>query len=287
MSTKPQRAKWWFATYVVAVGTSVWLQVVSNTQNSLPEWLRNSLFAMYVLAPTGIAFLLLRRFAHQRDLASDLLRREQERPENLLLNVLPEQVAQRLKVNADSIAEHCDSVSVLFADIVGFTPMSEALSPDAMVGVLNDVFSPVDGLAADFGVEKIRTIGDNYMVAAGLPERRDDHASALADMALAMRDYRADLPDGTSPLMFRIGINSGPAVAGVIGTSRYQYDIWDDTVNTASRMESHSVPGAIQITAATRQMLGDAFECEHRGTIEIKGKAPMETYLLVGRAPTG
>ena len=287
MSTKPHRAKWWFATYVVAVGASVWLQVVSNTQNSLPEWLRNSLFAMNVLAPTGIAFLLLRRFVHQRDLARDLLRREQERSENLLLNVLPEQVAQRLKVNADSIAEHYDSVSVLFADIVGFTPMSEALSPDAMVGVLNDVFSHFDGLAADFGVEKIRTIGDNYMVAAGLPERRDDHASALADIALAMRDYRADLPDGTSPLMFRIGINSGPAVAGVIGTSRYQYDIWGDTVNTASRMESHGVPGAIQITAATRQMLGGAFECEHRGTIEIKGKAPMETYLLVGRAPTG
>ena len=155
-----------------------------------------------------------------------------------------------------------------------------------MVKVLNDVFTHFDGLAEDFGVEKIRTIGDNYMVASGLPVARRDHAVALADMALAMRDYEPTLPVGMPDLVFRIGINSGPVVAGVIGTSRYQYDIWGDTVNTASRMESHGVPGAIQISAATRALLGDEFVVERRGTIDVKGKASMETYLLQQRGST-
>ena len=234
--------------------------------------------------PTGIVFLLIGRFVHQRDHARRLLAIEQEKSENLLINVLPVDVASRLKDNADAIAEHYDSVSVLFADIVGFTPMSETLSPAEMVAVLNGVFTHFDALAAQFGVEKIRTIGDNYMVASGVPVVRHDHAAALADMAIAMRDYEPTLPEGVSELVFRIGINSGPAVAGVIGTSRYQYDIWGDTVNTASRMESHGVPGAIQISAATRALLGAEFVVERRGTIDVKGKAPMETYLLQQRS---
>ena len=218
------------------------------------------------------------------DHARRLLEIEQQKSEVLLYNVLPERVAERLKDSDEPIAEHFESVSVLFADIVGFTPMSEAISPAQMVEVLNDVFRYFDAAADRCGVEKLRTMGDNYMVASGVPIERPDHAAALADMAIVMRDYRPDLPADTPPIVFRIGINSGPVVAGVIGTSRYQYDIWSDTVNTASRMESHGVPGEIQITAATRALLGDDFNCSRRGMIDIKGKAPMETYILHGRS---
>ena len=283
LSTEPQRARWWFAAYVFSVVMSVWLQSVLGTESSISEWVRNSLFMINVLTPTGIAFLLLRRFVDQRDIARRMLRKEQEKSENLLLNVLPRDVAERLKENSDAIAEHYDSVSVLFADIVGFTPMSEQLSPDQMVAVLNRVFSYFDSLADQFGVEKIRTIGDNYMVASGVPRARSDHAPALADMALAMRDHAKALPNGGHDLVFRIGISSGPAVAGVIGTSRYQYDIWGDTVNTASRMESHGIAGEIQISTATYELLGEDFRCRYRGIIEVKGKAAMETWILESR----
>ncbi len=207
------------------------------------------------------------------------LAQERARAEGLLLNVLPAAVAAELKEHGQTKAERFDSISVLFADIVGFTPLAASLEPEEMVDRLNDVFSRFDDLAERYGCEKIRTIGDGYMVAAGIPTPRPDHAEALANMAIDML-----ASETTGPLRFRIGINTGPAVAGVIGTSKFQYDVWGDTVNTASRMESHGEPGRIQVTDAVRRSLGDGWRFEPRGPIEVKGKGAMETYFLLGRA---
>ena len=207
------------------------------------------------------------------------LRHERERAEALLLNVLPSQIAAELKETGTTVARHYDSISVLFADTVGFTPLAASLEPEQVVAQLNDVFTHFDALAESHGVEKIRTIGDSYMVAAGVPVPRNDHAEALAAMALEMQAY-AD----SGPLTFRIGINSGPVVAGVIGTKKFQYDIWGDTVNTASRMESHGEPGRIQISDSTRQLVEHAFHITPRGPIDIKGKGTVNTWWLESTA---
>ncbi|MEN8239797.1 MAG: adenylate/guanylate cyclase domain-containing protein [Actinomycetota bacterium] len=200
---------------------------------------------------------------------------ERKRAEDLLSNVLPGQVAAELKQTGKVAARRFESVSVLFVDIVGFTPMSEDLSPEELVEQLNAVFTFFDTLTTDHGCEKIRTIGDAYMVAAGVPQQRDDHAHALATVALAMREYAAK-----GPMTFRIGINSGPVVAGVIGTTKFQYDVWGDTVNTASRMESHAEPGTIQVSQATYELIKDDYRCVRRGPIEVKGKGMLETWFL-------
>ncbi len=191
---------------------------------------------------------------------------------------MPESVAAILKEGQRTIADHYDATSVLFADIVGFTPLSEELEPEQMVEALNEVFTYFDNLCASHGVEKIRTIGDAYMVASGVPRRNDDHALAIARLAL---DMRAFVPGGANMgaerIQFRFGINSGPLVAGVIGHTKFQYDIWGDTVNTASRMESHGFPGKIQITEATYELIKDDFVCTPRGTVDIKGKGATAT----------
>jgi adenylate cyclase len=205
------------------------------------------------------------------------LRHEHERAEGLLLNVLPRVVAAELKEKGSTTAQRFDEVSVLFADIVGFTPLSATMEPEDLVERLNTVFTYFDSLAERYGVEKIRTIGDTYMVASGIPVPRQDHARALAGMALDMLAYAAQ-----GSLSFRIGINSGPAVAGVIGTRKFQYDIWGDTVNTASRMESHSEPGRIQISDATNHLISDDFATTYRGPIEVKGKGTLTTWWLDG-----
>jgi adenylate cyclase len=202
---------------------------------------------------------------------------ERERAESLLLNVLPAEVAAELKQRGETTARRFDSISVLFADIVGFTPMSAEMDPEEVVSQLNEVFTSFDALADRYRCEKIRTIGDNYMVASGVPVPRQDHAQALARMALEMLHYAED-----GPLSFRIGINSGPAVAGVIGTKKFQYDVWGDTVNTASRMESHGEPGRIQISEATYNLISDDFTCTPRGPIEVKGKGTLDTWYLEG-----
>lgn len=209
------------------------------------------------------------------------LNEEKAESERLLLNILPGPIAERLKTEPGVIAERFDSVSVLFADIVGFTPLSESLSAEEMVAWLNDVYSAVDVLVQDHDVEKIRTIGDGYMAAAGVPFRRDDHASVLVRLALDMRAHFTSLaPIHGHRVDFRIGISSGPVVGGVIGTHKFQYDIWGDTVNTAARMESHGHPGRIHVSAVTREMIKEDFVCESRGTIEVKGKGDMETWFV-------
>jgi class 3 adenylate cyclase len=213
------------------------------------------------------------------------LKREKERSEQLLLNVLPAPIAARLKQREDVIADGFPEVTVLFADLVDFTRRSQRSSPQQVVQVLDELFTAFDQLTKRHGLEKIKTIGDAYMVAGGLPEPRPDHAQAVADMALAMRDEVAGRTDPSGqPLQVRIGIDTGPVVAGVIGRDKFSYDLWGDTVNTASRMESLGVPGCIQVTARTYQRLRNSYRFQRRGLVAVKGKGEMVSYFLVGRA---
>jgi class 3 adenylate cyclase len=212
---------------------------------------------------------------------------EQERSERLLLNVLPASIAARLKQTEGVIADGFSEVTVLFADLVDFTRRSQRITPEQVVATLNGLFTAFDQLAQQRGLEKIKTVGDAYMVAGGLPDPRPDHAEAMAEMALAMREEVTRHPDpGGQPLAVRIGIDTGPVVAGVIGTTKFSYDLWGDTVNTASRMESSGVPGRIQVTARTYQRLKDSYRFKRRGAIPVKGKGDIVTYFLVGRAKT-
>jgi len=209
---------------------------------------------------------------------------ERAKAERLLRNVLPGPIAERLKHGEGTIADAFDSVTVLFADIVGFTSLSSKVPAAELVVVLNDVFSRFDTLAERHGLEKIKTIGDAYMVVAGVPEPRPDHAVAVATMALDMLDeIRAFNAERGTELGIRIGIHSGPAVAGVIGKKKFIYDIWGDTVNTASRMESTGMPGRVQVSDVTAQQLDGRLEIEDRGLIAVKGKGEMRTWLLTSR----
>lgn len=209
------------------------------------------------------------------------LARENER---LLLNILPEPIAQRLRDGEPLIADRFDDVTLLFADVVEFTRLSATLSPSELVAVLNEVFSVLDGLVDRHGLEKVKTIGDAYMVVGGLVERSTDHTVRMAAMALdiaeAVRGIREAVRLG---IRFRVGIHCGPVVAGVIGTRKFIYDVWGDTVNMASRMESLGVPGRVQVTATVMERLSGSFALEPRGLIEVKGKGPTPAWLLVAR----
>ncbi|MFE1748186.1 adenylate/guanylate cyclase domain-containing protein [Coleofasciculus sp. H7-2] len=213
------------------------------------------------------------------------LKAEQKKAERLLHNILPQAIAERLKKEQHTIiADNFAEVTVLFADIVGFTQLAAYTSPVELVNLLNKIFSAFDQLAEQHGLEKIKTIGDAYMVVGGLPIPRTDHAEAIAEMALDMQKEidRFNVVNGEE-FNIRIGINTGPVVAGVIGLKKFIYDLWGDTVNTASRMESHGVAGSIQVTAATYQLLQEKYQWKERGAIQVKGKGEMTTYLLIGR----
>ena len=213
---------------------------------------------------------------------------EQDRSERLLLNVLPAPIAARLKQGEAVIADRFQEVTVLFVDLVDFTRSSDRSTPERVVQVLDDLFTAFDRLAERHGLEKIKTIGDAYMAVGGLPEPRPDHAQAVAEMALALREETARHRDPSGqPLALRIGIDTGPVVAGVIGTTKFSYDLWGDTVNTASRMESQGVVGCIQVTERTYRRLRDRYRFERRGPIQIKGKGELVTWFLVGRIEDG
>ena len=274
--------RWYVAYVAVFLGSGITGEAVGPIWSPVPGWFTTTMLALNIAVGGAIVFTLLAVFASQRSEALAALRREQAKAENLLLNILPRSIADKLKAQNQPIADQFGSASILFADVVDFTPWSERLPPADVVGYLNHLFSHFDELAERYGLEKIKTIGDCYMVAAGVPTPRPDHARALALMALDMLEaMRADDEVGHLGLELRIGINSGAVVAGVIGRKRFLYDLWGDAVNTASRMESHGTPGRIQVTRATYELLADEFEFEPRGTIPIKGKGQVEAWYLI------
>lgn len=277
-------ARWYAAYLLVFLGSGLAGELVGAVSPTVPRWFTTTMLGLNVAVGGTIVFTLLAVFARQRRDALAALREEQARAESLLLNILPRSIADRLKAETRTIADQFNSASILFADVVDFTPLAERLPAAEVVEVLDHLFSHFDGLAERHGLEKIKTIGDCYMVAAGVPAPRPDHAQALASMALDMQAAVRSVDEvGHLGLELRIGINSGPVVAGVIGRKRFLYDLWGDAVNTASRMESHGTPGRIQITRATKELLEGEFVCEPRGTIALKGKGEMEVWYLLGR----
>jgi adenylate cyclase len=273
---RPARAWRWFAAFVaVVVLTLILSEVVRPAGANLPDAFVQTFDVLNIVAVSLVATLLLITFARGRDTA-------QARVQALLLNILPEEVAQRLQTEPYAIADHFDDASILFADVVDFTPLASRLDAREVVEMLDRLFTTFDELVDRYEVEKIKTIGDCYMVAAGVPRPRSDHAHALADLALEMKDCaRTCLPE--SHLRLRIGISSGPVVAGVIGRRRFLYDLWGDTVNMASRMESHGTSDEIQITRPTWELLRDDFVTEPMGLVDVKGKGDVETWRLVSR----
>ena len=276
-------ARWYAAWVVVFLGSGVAGELVGPVGPALPVWFTSTMLALNITVGGTIVFTLLAVFARERQDALSALQEEQAKAEGLLLNILPRSIADKLKADAQPIADHIGAASILFADVVDFTPWSEQREPAEVVGYLDRLFTRFDELADRHGLEKIKTIGDCYMVAAGVPAARPDHARALALMALDMLEAMRSGDDARHPgHELRVGINSGPVVAGVIGRKRFLYDLWGDAVNTASRMESHGTPGRVQITRATYELLADEFECEPRGTIVVKGKGEVEAWYLNG-----
>ncbi len=267
-------ALWWslayVATVVLAAALPNWIEPLHEFDVSGGD-IAESVIGFTIFLFAGMAY-----FVRQRD-------RFQAESDDLLHNILPDEIAQRLKAERAMIADDYPAASVLFADVVDFTPMSQEMAPAELVGLLNSVFSTFDGFVEDLGLEKIKTVGDEYMVAAGVPVARPDHAHAIAELALRIRDHADQNGFDGRDLRLRIGINSGPVVAGIVGTHKFSYDLWGDVVNTASRMESTGIPGSIQITTETYELIQDHFECEARGPVPVKGKGDMETYLLTSR----
>jgi adenylate cyclase len=277
-----QAVRWFAAFLAVFVATGILGEVLFSDAD-LPVGFTSTMLALNVIGAGSVAFTLLAVFADQRNAALTALQAEQERSEVLLLRILPRQIVERLKGAPQTIADHFVAASILFADVVDFTPLAQRLPPAEVVGILDQLFSRFDALVERHGLEKVKTIGDCYMAVAGVPDPRPDHARKAALLALDMRNVVATWwVAGQPALELRIGINSGPVVGGVIGTKRFLYDLWGDAVNTASRMESHGTPGEIQITRATYDLLKDEFVCRRRGAILVKGKGRMETWYLVG-----
>ena len=270
----------WFSINLI---TALLLQPQLRTEINTPASVNALIFITNVLTLSAFILAVLAYFMYQRDVAYKLLREEQLKAENLLLNILPAEIATILKDEQRVIAEHFEGASILFADVVGFTPMSAQMHPVELVNLLNDVFSYLDTLVEKYDLEKIKTIGDCYMVASGVPRPRPDHAHALVQMALDMQTYTQQNKFGGHQLNFRIGINSGPVVAGVIGRKKFIYDLWGDAVNTASRMESHGTGGIIQVSESTYALIQDEFHCEARGLISIKGKGNMAVWYVMGK----
>jgi adenylate cyclase len=270
-----RRTRLWIMGFVALLIVSAILQPTLSPAG-LPDAFVTWLFVLNVGLMIAIAFVLLTYFVGQRNFF-------QERSEVLLLNILPKEISEALKAERRTIAAQYDAASILFADVVEFTPMAASMTPLRLVELLNEIFQCFDDLVERYGLEKIKTIGDCYMVAAGVPRARPDHATALVNVALDMQAAVAERRFGGQQLAFRIGINSGPVVAGVIGRKKFIYDLWGEAVNTASRMESQGQAGAVQITRHTYELVKDAFVCEAKGTIKVKGADTMEIWHVVGR----
>jgi guanylate cyclase len=271
--------RWWGAFFLVVLTLGL-LSSSLTTSNDLPEAWANAIFTLNVIATSGLIAFTLVYFISQKEMAYRLLHVEEQKSERLLLNVLPREIAAILKNEDRLIAQQFSQASILFADLVNFTPLTEQLSPKEIVTLLNDIFTQFDLLVEKYDLEKIRTIGDNYMVAAGVPRPRPDHAIAITKMAMEMSTFIQRMKKEGQPVDFRIGINSGPLVGGVIGKKKFVYDVWGDSVNVASRMESHGVPGKIQVSASTYELIKGEFHCVPRGSITVKGKGEMQTWFV-------
>jgi len=245
------------------------------------SYLASAFLAILIISATILyAFLQVER-------AEAVAERERQRSDDILSNILPAPIADRLKTNPNAmIADAFDSVTILFADIVGFTPRTRTMEPDRLVAFLNRIFTEFDALADRHGLEKIKTVGDAYVAAAGIPEPKSDHLEAVADTALEMIGTAERLgQDMKEPLQIRIGIHTGPAIAGVIGARKFAYDVWGHTVNMAARMEAHGVPSRIHVTRDVRDALSERYIFEPRGLVDIKGVGPIESWFLVGNRP--
>jgi guanylate cyclase len=271
----------WFVAYLALVAFSALIDVPLNSAAApIPSGVVAAFFASNVIMVSAILFLVLRHFVAETEQAK-------QKSDALLLHMLPESIAQRLKAGEAPIADRIEVVSIVFADIVDFTPLAEELDPEDLVDLLNGVYADFDALADSLEMEKIRTVGDAYIVVAGLPTPREDHAHAAAEMASRMRSHLSEFrsPRGGKPIDMRFGIHCGPVVAGVIGNQKLNYEVWGDTVNIASRMESSGLPGQIQVSEAVYEQIQDDYELTQCGATDIKGKGPMNTYLLGPRKP--
>jgi class 3 adenylate cyclase len=283
---QPMLRKAWI-TWFVLLGLVVYFAtVIIEPRINLDKSLLTIIFNLHLVTGVGVMIVAAGYFSWVGERAEAELNRERQRSERLLLNILPAPIAERLKNEPGTIADQFSSVSVLFADIVGFTTLSSRISTEALIDILNEIFSRFDRLARKHNLEKIKTIGDAYMVVGGLPTPSEGHAVTMVEMALdmrvAVRDYAKD---AVEPIDIRIGINTGPVIAGVIGVEKFAYDLWGDTVNTASRMESHGLPGLVQISEATFQAISDsgnagAYRFEDRGGIQVKGKGQMRAFFV-------
>lgn len=278
-----QSTSWFFLFSLLAAVSWKLNDIFSSNALPMPAHIKNTFFLMNVLGVTCILYAVMRYFHSQKERTLFELALEQARSEKLLLNIMPKAIANRLKDNDKRIADSHEAVTILFADIVDFTKMTETMPPAELVELLSQLFSCFDRLAEHQGLEKIKTIGDGYMVVGGLPLYRTDHAKVIASLALQMQQalsaFNAQIG---KQMQMRIGISSGAVVAGVIGTSKFAYDLWGDPVNMASRMEKSSLPDAIQVSEASYQLLKNDFKFEARGLVEIKGKGEVNTYLLKG-----
>jgi len=279
----------WIAAGLAVLGASLAIGLnvtVPYSTGDMPDQALKINFTLNFILNGAIAFFVVFYVARQAAQAEALVERERDRSEALLANILPPSIAERLKdrIGDAEIADAYADTSVLFIDMAGFTALTGATTPDRLVRFLNDVYSRFDALVQLYGLEKIKTSGDAYMVVGGVPEPLADHAALLADFALDARDAMAGIRDPIGrPMPIRIGIASGPVVAGVVGNRKFFYDVWGDAVNTASRMESTCEIGNIQVSPATHELLAERFEFIERGVIDVKGKGPMRTWFLVGR----
>ncbi len=279
-----RRAAAWFVAFIAATTALGLLDPHLHGEGHVPTAIVITFFVLNVLGVSTTAFLVVRYFIRERERILAALRSEQDRSERLLLNVLPVTIAARLKERPDVIADSFESVTVLFADVVGFTEYASTARADQVVAMLDGLFTRFDDIGERHGVEKIKTLGDGYMAVCGLPEPRADHDIAILDMAIDMCEEvdRFSIERGI-PLAIRLGIATGPVIAGVIGHRKFSYDVWGDTVNMASRMESHGIAGRIQVTATVAERLRDRYDFEERAAVDIKGKGPTTTYLVCGR----
>lgn len=269
-----RRAHFWLAVFIFG---TIGAYLISRVVEPLYVLPNREMFALFNLIVVCVfIYVILYYFVRQTA-------RLYRQTDTLLRNVLPDDVADRLKDSDEMIADEFESASILFTDVAGFTPMAAALEPGEVVTLLNEVFTDFDAMVAARGLEKIKTIGDSYMVAAGVPVAREDHARAICDLALEMQEHIGSRPYRGHDLEMRIGVASGPVMAGIIGTQKFSYDLWGDTVNLASRMETTGTPGRIQVTRETHDLIAPWFVCEARGPVEVKGKGAIDTWYLVGR----